>query len=94
MNIIDISQPSQCRDIECREVVYWRVEPKSKKRNPYNAPEPCPKCDGEGGFTNVAADLWAQCSRCDGMGQIQISHFATCIAAAKFRQGRRPFESA
>lgn len=104
MNIIDTREPGRCRDIECREEIFWRIE-KSGKRNPYNPPEPCPDCNGSGG--SLAPQLrerdlaptmlgesdlvpgWSQCEKCEGLGQIQKSHFATCIASAKFRKAKQ-----
>lgn len=71
--IIDTAEPRTCRS--CSATVYWRVE-KSGKRNPYNAPEPCRQCG------NINAD----CLKCEGTGEMQISHFATCKDAQKWRK--------
>lgn len=72
--IIDTSEPGTCTG--CGQTMYWRIE-KSGKRNPYNAPEPCTTC--------TAANR-EMCPRCEGTGQIQISHFATCPKAGEFRR--------
>lgn len=84
--IIDTASPGRCK--ACQRLIYWRLE-KSGASSPYNPPEPCGPCDGEGQVTIhrlVPPDEVVTCEKCSGRGRIQISHFATCEAAAAFRK--------
>lgn len=83
--ILDVSQPGRCK--ACQRIVFWRIE-KSGKPNPYNPPERCGPCQGEGRITvpDLLGGVTSACTRCDGRGRVQVSHFATCPAAATFRK--------
>ena len=73
--MIDTSNPGHCRS--CGAEVFWRTEA-SGKANPYNPPEPCKACGG----------AEPACKRCQGTGQMQVSHFATCRQAGEWRRRR------
>ncbi|MHB8491183.1 MAG: hypothetical protein ACYDA6_03070 [Solirubrobacteraceae bacterium] len=57
----------------CGAPIFWR-ETKSGKLAPFNPPEDCPACAGDG------------CAACDGTGTRWTSHFTDCPDAATFRK--------
>jgi len=57
----------------CRKPLFWR-ETASGKMAPFDPPEDCPACKGDG------------CENCKGTGTVWTSHFATCPDAARFRR--------
>lgn len=86
--IIDTHEPGTCK--ACKAAIYWRRE-KSGKLNPYDPPQKCGPCHGEGAITlpGLFGEKSQPCSRCDGRGTVQFSHYATCPYAGAFRKSTK-----
>lgn len=75
---------AKCSSVNCRAEIEWG---KLKgKPHPFDPPEPCPTCNGKG-YIVIYGSVPDQeiCDKCGGTGQIQKSHFASCVDAPAFR---------
>lgn len=62
--------------------------------HPYDPPARCKVCDGRGEIVVTSRDLFGArttckpCKPCKGKGEIERSHFRTCVDADAFRGER------
>jgi len=83
---------AQCRDAECSAAIIWAVTP-SGKNTPVDA---APTADGNitlTGDTNpdqppIATVVNPDAPPLGGWGRLHTSHFATCVAADRWRSKR------